>query len=112
MVSRKLSKNSSHRRAMLRNMVTELFRHEKIETTLPKAKEVSRKAEKLITAAQNSDINSRRRVSKEIQDKEILTKLFDEIAPRYSERPGGYTRVLKGHYRRGDTAEQALIELV
>lgn len=112
MVSRKLSKKSSHRRAMLRNMVTELFRHEKIETTLPKAKEVSRKAEKLITAAQDPSVSSRRQVKKDIQDKEILTKLFDEIAPRFSDRPGGYTRVLKGHYRRGDGAEQAIVELV
>ncbi len=112
MGKRKLSKTSSHRRAMLRNLVTELFRHERIETTLPKAKEASRKAEKLITAAQNPDVHTRRKVGKDIQDKEILTKLFDEIAPRYSERPGGYTRVLKGHYRRGDGAERAILELV
>ena len=112
MAYRKLNKKSSHRKAMLRNMVTELFRNEKIETTLPKAKEVSRKAEKLITAAKDPALNSRRNVGKEITDKKVLTKLFDEIAPRFDDRPGGYTRVLKGHFRRGDGAEKAIIELV
>ena len=109
---RKLNKNSSHRKAMLRNMVTELFRHERLETTLPKAKEVSRKAEKLITVAKDPSLSSRRKVSKDIKDKDILTKLFDEIAPRFDDRQGGYTRVLKGHFRRGDGAEKAIIELV
>ena len=112
MVSRKLNRKSSHRKAMLKNMVTDLFRHGKVETTLPKAKEVQRKAEKLITKAKNPKLHSRRKVMEFIQDKEVVTKLFDEIAPQYEERPGGYTRVLKGHFRRGDAAEKAIIELV
>ena len=112
MVRRKLNKNSAHRKAMMRNMVSSLFLHEKIETTLPKAKEVQRKAEKLITTAKNPDLHSRRMVIRDIKDKKVVDKLFDEIAPRYQERPGGYTRVLKGYYRRGDSAEKAILELV
>ena len=109
---KKLNRNSSHRKATLKNMVTELFRHEKIETTLPKAKEVSRKAEKLITKAQDDSVHTRRKVREFVEDKEILQKLFDDIAPRYTDRPGGYTRILKLYPRRGDAAEKAIIELV
>jgi large subunit ribosomal protein L17 len=109
---RKLQKRSSHRQAMLRNMATSLFREGRIETTLPKAKELRSYAEKLITAAKTNDLSSRRKVMKKIKDKEVVTKLFDEIAPQYSERPGGYTRILKMYPRRGDAAKKAIIELV
>src|SRR6056297_3583935 len=97
---------------MFKNMATSLFREERIETTLPKAKELRSYAEKLITAAKTNNLASRRRVMNKIKDKEIVTKLFDEIAPRYSERPGGYTRILKMYPRRGDAAKKAIIELV
>jgi len=109
---RKLQKRSSHRQAMLRNMATSLFREGRIETTLPKAKELRSYAEKLITAAKTNNLASRRKVMSKINDKEVVTKLFDEIAPQYSERPGGYTRILKMYPRRGDAAKQAIIELV
>jgi large subunit ribosomal protein L17 len=109
---RKLQKRSSHRQAMLRNMATSLFREGRIETTLPKAKELRSYAEKLITAAKTNNLASRRKVMSKIKDKEVVTKLFDEIAPQYSERPGGYTRILKMYPRRGDAAKQAIIELV
>jgi len=112
MAKRKLQKTTSHRKAMLSNMATSLFRHGRIETTLPKAKELRSYAEKLITAAKKNDLSARRRVMKKIKDKEVVTKLFDEIAPQYSERPGGYTRILKMYPRRGDAAKQAIIELV
>ncbi|RCW49289.1 MULTISPECIES: 50S ribosomal protein L17 [unclassified Halanaerobium] len=112
MVKRKLQKRSAHRQAMMRNLATSLFRHGRIETTLPKAKELRSYAEKLITAAKSNDLNSRRRVMKKIKDKKVVAKLFDEIAPQYSERPGGYTRILKMYPRRGDAAEKAIIELV
>ena len=109
---RKLNKNTSHRKAMMSNMLTNFFKHEKMETTLTKAKELRPEAEKMITLAQNNDLNSRRKVLKKVKDKEVVTKLFDEIAPRFSDRPGGYTRILKLYPRRGDSAERALIELV
>jgi large subunit ribosomal protein L17 len=109
---RKLQKTSSHRQAMFKNMATSLFREGRIETTLPKAKELRSYAEKLITAAKTNNLASRRKVMSKIKDKEVVTKLFDEIAPQYSERPGGYTRILKMYPRRGDAAKQAIIELV
>ncbi len=112
MAKRKLQKRSAHRQAMMRNMATSLFRQGRIETTLPKAKELRSYAEKLITAAKTNDLNSRRRVMQKIKDKEVVAKLFDEIAPQYSERPGGYTRILKMYPRRGDAADKAIIELV
>lgn len=112
MAKRKLQKRSSHRKAMLSNMATSLFREGRIETTLPKAKELRSYAEKLITAAKTNNLASRRKVMSKIKDKEVVTKLFDEIAPQYSERPGGYTRILKMYPRRGDAAKQAIIELV
>ena len=112
MAKRKLQKRSSHRQAMFRNMATSLFREGRIETTLPKAKELRSYAEKLITAAKTNNLTSRRKVMSKIKDKEVVTKLFDEIAPQYSERPGGYTRILKMYPRRGDAAKQAIIELV
>ena len=109
---RKLQRTASHRRAMLRNLATSLFRHERIETTTAKAKELSPYAERLITLARRGDLHARRLVARKIQDREVLGKLFDEISPRYAERPGGYTRILKLGNRKGDAAEISLIELV
>ena len=109
---RKLSRTATHRRATLRNMATSLFRHERIETTTAKAKELRPYAERLITLARRGDVHSRRLAGQKIQDREVLGKLFDDIAPRFAERPGGYTRILKLGNRKGDAAEMSLIELV
>lgn len=109
---RQLSRSASHKKATMRNMATALFRHERIETTTAKAKELRPYAERLITLARRGDVHARRQAASKIQDREVLGKLFDEIAPRYSERPGGYTRVLKLGARKGDAAEMSLIELV
>ena len=109
---RKLQRTASHRRAMLRNLATSLFRHERIETTTAKAKELRPYAERLITLARRGDLHARRLVGRKIQDREVLGKLFDEISSRYAERPGGYTRILKLGNRKGDAAEISLIELV
>ncbi|HCK34871.1 MAG TPA: 50S ribosomal protein L17 [Gemmatimonadetes bacterium] len=109
---RKLQRTASHRRAMLRNLATSLFRHERIETTTAKAKELRPYAERLITLARRGDLHARRLVARKIQDREVLGKLFDEISSRYAERPGGYTRILKLGNRKGDAAEISLIELV
>ena len=109
---RKLQRTASHRRAMLRNMATSLIRHERIETTTAKAKELRPYAERLITLARRGDLHARRLVARKIQDREVLGKLFDEISSRYAERPGGYTRILKLGNRKGDAAEISLIELV
>ncbi len=109
---RQLSRTRSHRKATLRNLATSLFRHERIETTTAKAKELRPYAERLITLARRGDLHARRLAAMKIQDREVLGKLFDDIAPRYMERPGGYTRVLKVGSRKGDAAEMSLIELV
>ncbi|MDH3207630.1 MAG: 50S ribosomal protein L17 [Gemmatimonadota bacterium] len=109
---RQLSRTASHRRATLRNMATALFRHERIETTSAKAKELRPYAERLITLARRGDLHSRRLAGRKIQDRQVLGKLFDDIAPRFAERPGGYTRILKVGNRKGDAAEMSLIELV
>ena len=93
-------------------MATSLFRHERIETTTAKAKELRPYAERLITLARRGDLHARRLVARKIQDREVLGKLFDEISSRYAERPGGYTRILKLGNRKGDAAEISLIELV
>ena len=97
---------------MLRNLATSLFRHERIETTTAKAKELRPYAERLITLARRGDLHARRLVARKIQDREVLGKLFDEISSRYAERSGGYTRILKLGNRKGDAAEISLIELV
>ena len=97
---------------MLRNMVTSFFLHERIETTSAKAKELRPYAERLITLARRGDVHSRRLAGQKISDRQVLGKLFDDIAPRYTERPGGYTRILKLGNRKGDAAEMSLIELV
>jgi large subunit ribosomal protein L17 len=109
---RNLSRTASHKKATMRNMATALFRHERIETTTAKAKELRPYAEQLITLARRGDLHSRRLAARKIQDREVLGKLFDDIAPRFVDRPGGYTRVLKLGHRKGDAAEMALIELV
>lgn len=107
-----LSRTTAHRRAMLRNMVTSLFRFERITTTKAKAKEARRKAEKLVTRAKVDSVHNRREVAKYIADEKVLNKLFTEIAPRMKERNGGYTRVLKLGFREGDAADVVILELV
>ena len=110
---RKLGRTASHRRAMYRNLVISLIQHERIRTTTPKAKEARRLAERLITFAKRGDLSARRHVASILNDKAAVKKLFDDIGPRYKERAGGYTRVLKfAKPRRGDAAEMALLELV
>ena len=109
---KKLGRHGQHRRALLRNMAMALFEHERIHTTLTKAKELRPYVEKLITTAKGGDLHSRRIVARDIQDNSVLQKLFSEIAPKYSERPGGYCRILKVGVRRGDAVTMALIELV
>lgn len=107
--ARKLSRTGSHRRAMFSNMATSLLLHEKVETTLPKAKELVKVAERVIADAKNNRHVEVRRV---IKDKAVYHKVFDVIAPRYKERPGGFTRILKLGPRRGDATETALVKLV
>jgi large subunit ribosomal protein L17 len=109
---RKLGRTSSHRQAMFRNMAVSLFRHEHIRTTLPKAKELRRVAEPLITMAKNPTMARRRLAFARLRDKDIVGKLFDELAPRYMARLGGYTRILKCGFRRGDNAPMAYVQLV
>jgi large subunit ribosomal protein L17 len=109
---RKLGRDSAHRKALFRNLVTELFRHEQIRTTEAKAKAVRPQAERLITLAKRGDLHSRRMAARDVQDPEILQKLFDEIAERYEDRDGGYTRIYKLGPRQGDAAPMALISLV
>ena len=107
-----LSRTPAHRRAMSRNMVTSLFRFERITTTQSKAKEVRKSAEKLITRAKVDSVHNRREVAKFISDEKILNKLFTEIGPRMKERAGGYTRILKLGFRCGDAADVVILELV
>lgn len=109
---RKLNRNSSHRKAMFSNMASSLFDHEIIKTTLPKAKELRRVAEPLITMAKNDSVANRRLAFARLRDKEMVGKLFNELGPRYAERPGGYTRIMKCGFRSGDAAPMAYIELV
>ncbi len=109
---RTLSRTASHKKATMRNMATSLFRHERIETTTAKAKELRPFAERLITLGKRGDLHARRLAGRLIADRQVLGKLFDDIGPRFTERPGGYTRILKLGNRRGDAAEMALIELV
>jgi len=109
---RKLGRNASHRKALMSNLVSSLFRYERIQTTDAKAKELRRVADKLITLGKRGDLHARRLALRTIRDKDIVSKLFDEIAPRNAERPGGYTRVVKLHRRVGDNAPLAVIELV
>jgi len=109
---RKLNRNSSHRKAMFRNMAVSLMEHEVIKTTLPKAKELRRIAEPLITMAKSDSLAKRRLAFSRLRDRGIVTKLFNELGPRYKERPGGYLRILKCGVRTGDKAPMAIVELV
>jgi large subunit ribosomal protein L17 len=109
---RQLNRNSSHRKAMFRNMACSLIEHEVIRTTVPKAKELRRVAEPLITLAKSDSVANRRLAFSRMRSKAAVGKLFSEIAPRYQERPGGYTRILKCGFRAGDAAPMAFVELV
>jgi len=109
---RKLNRTSSHRLAMLRNMAVSLLRHEVIKTTLPKAKELRRVAEPLITLGKKPSLANRRIAFNRLRDREIVLKLFGELGPRYSKRNGGYLRILKYGFRKGDNAPMALVELL
>jgi large subunit ribosomal protein L17 len=109
---RQLSRNSAHRWALMRNLITSLLREEKIKTTDPKAKELRRWVDRVITLGKQGSLHARRQVLSIVQDKAVVRKLFDSIAPRFKERPGGYTRIIKIGIRRGDAAQMALIELV
>ena len=112
MSGRKLNRTSSHRKAMFSNMVASLLTHEQITTTLPKAKELRKIADKMITLGKRGDLHARRQAISVIRDVETVSKLFAALAERYKERPGGYTRVLKAGHRYGDSAPMAVIELV
>ncbi|MGX5915650.1 50S ribosomal protein L17 [Aliidiomarina sp. Khilg15.8] len=109
---RQLNRNSSHRQAMFRNMASSLVRHEVIKTTVPKAKELRRVIEPLITLAKEDSVSNRRLAFARTRDKEVVGKLFNDLGPRYSERPGGYTRILKCGFRAGDNAPMAYVELI
>ena len=109
---RQLSRNSAHRWALVRNMITALLREEKIRTTDPKAKELRRWADRVITLGKRGSLHARRQALGIVQDKAVVRKLFDTIAPRFKDRPGGYTRIIKLGIRRGDAAQMSLIELV
>lgn len=112
MAYRKLGRNSSNRKALFRSILSSFFKHERIETTVTKAKEVSKHAAKLITLAKRGDLHARRLVMAELVDEEATKKLFNEIAPKYADRQGGFTRIYKVGPRRGDAAEMAIIELI
>lgn len=109
---RKLNRTSSHRTAMFRNMSNSLIQHEIIHTTLPKAKELRRYIEPLITLGKISNLNNKRNVFNKLRNRENVSKLFTELGPRYNNRPGGYTRILKNGYRKGDNAPMAVIEFI
>jgi large subunit ribosomal protein L17 len=109
---RQLSRNSTHRSAMLKNMAVSLLQHEIIQTTVPKAKELRRVAEPLITMAKSDSVHRRRIAFSRLRDRDTVTKLFNELGPRYRDRPGGYLRILKSGYRPGDNAPMAYVELV
>jgi len=109
---RQLNRNSSHRKAMFQNMANSLFKNEVIKTTLPKAKELRRVAEPLITLAKVDNVAKRRLAFDRMRDKDMVGKLFTELAPRYKDRPGGYVRILKCGFRAGDAAPMAYVELV
>lgn len=112
MAYRKLGRNSSNRKALFRSILSSFIKHERIETTVTKAKEVSSYVAKLITLAKQGDLHARRQVLAVLVDEEATRKLFDEIAPKYAERQGGFTRIYRVGPRRGDAAEMAIIELV
>ena len=109
---RKLNRTSSHRLAMLRNMTVSLLRHEAIKTTLPKAKELRRVVEPMITLGKRATLANRRLAFNRLRDRDLVTKLFSELGPRYAKRNGGYLRILKYGFRKGDNAPMALVELM
>lgn len=109
---RQLNRNASHRKAMFKNMAASLFKHELIKTTLPKAKELRRVAEPMITRSKTDSVANRRVVFNRLRDRDMVTKLFEELGPRFKERPGGYLRILKCGYRTGDKAPMAIVELL
>jgi large subunit ribosomal protein L17 len=112
MANRKLGRTSSHRKALFNNQLASLIENERIVTTLPKAKELRPIAEKLITLAKNDSVHARRQAARQVPDDGLIAKLFDTLGPRFSTRPGGYTRIMKLGARRGDAAEMAILELV
>lgn len=112
LAGRKLNRTKSHRRALFANMAVALITHEQIKTTLPKAKELRKVADKVITLGKRGDLHARRQALSTLRDEAAVKKLFEVLGPRYSERPGGYTRVLKAGFRHGDAAPMAFIELV
>jgi large subunit ribosomal protein L17 len=109
---KKLNRTSSHRKAMFKNMAASLFQNEIIKTTVPKAKELRRVAEPLLTLAKEDNLAHRRQAFNRLRDRDVVTKLFNELGPRYVDRPGGYLRILKCGYRSGDNAPMAYVELV
>ena len=109
---RKLGRTTSHKEAMLRNMVTSFFKHEKITTTDTKAKELRKVAEKMITLGKNASLHARRQAASVVRERGVVKKLFEEISPRYKDRAGGYTRIIKAGFRVGDNAPLAVIELI
>ena len=109
---RKLNRTSSHRKAMFSNMVNALIKHEQITTTLPKAKELRPIIEKMVTLSRQNDLHSRRQAISKLQDNDMVKKLFEVLGPRYAERTGGYTRIIKAGFRYGDSAPMAVIEFV
>ena len=112
MAYRKLGRDSSARKALLRGIVTSLFQHERIETTEAKAKELRKVADKMLTLAKRGDLHARRQVMAYMMDEDVVKKLFDEVAPKYKYRQGGYTRIIKAGVRQGDAAPMVIIELV
>ena len=112
LAGRKLGRTTTHRKAMLDNMAASLVKHEQIRTTLPKAKELRRVAEPLITLGKTPTLANRRLAFDRLRDRDVVTKLFDELGPRFKSRPGGYLRILKFGFRQGDAAPMALVELV
>lgn len=109
---RKLNRNASHRKAMFKNMAVSLLRHEQIKTTVPKAKELRKVVEPLITLATRASVANRRLAFARLRDREMVTKLFEDLGPHFAERPGGYTRILKAGYRVSDNAPMAYVQLV
>lgn len=109
---RRFSRTSAHREAMMENMIISLLRHERIRTTVPKAKEARKLADRMISLGKKGSLHARRLASKTVHDKEVLSKLFDQLAPRFEARPGGYTRIIRIGRRLGDSAEMAFLELV
>ena len=108
----KLGRDAAHRKAMLRNLATDLLKHERVTTTLAKAKAVRPVAERLVTLGKRDTLHARRHAARMIREEDVLSKVFNELAPRYAERPGGYTRIMRLDTRPGDRAQMAIIELV